>query len=354
MGFTGLLTITVDHTKIPGSIDFSDFPMLVDITNVLLKTVANGGNVTSTSGHDLVFYADSGAVTKLDYEKVTYNAGSGRIVAWVKVPTLYASQATVIYLHYGNSAITTSQENKTGVWTGYGAVWHLVANADDSTINANNLNLGNGSNIDFNPGGLITNLTAASFYRSQPNYFSIASNSSLVYTASPVVIQAWAKAPAPSGDYIEPILSKWTNVGGTNEYNICYDHTNTSVKMHANMSNSYTPAGALLPVTEKWTMIHATFDGSYVRLFVDGVAAANPGAKSAPLNSSTNSLYIGKLGGDYFNGQLQEIRIGGLARSADWIATEYANQNSTSTFYSVAEGVYVPPASVYVPKFIMF
>ena len=36
-----------------------------------------------------------------------------------------------------------------------------------------------------------------------------------------------------------------------------------------------------------------------------------------------------------FNGILDEARISNMARSADWIATEYNNQNSSSTFYNV-------------------
>jgi hypothetical protein len=32
---------------------------------------------------------------------------------------------------------------------------------------------------------------------------------------------------------------------------------------------------------------------------------------------------------------LDEVRISSVARSAGWIATEYANQHSPSTFYSV-------------------
>jgi hypothetical protein len=35
------------------------------------------------------------------------------------------------------------------------------------------------------------------------------------------------------------------------------------------------------------------------------------------------------------NGTMDEIRISGVVRSADWIATEYNNQFSPATFYTV-------------------
>jgi len=46
---------------------------------------------------------------------------------------------------------------------------------------------------------------------------------------------------------------------------------------------------------------------------------------------------IGNYGGsgEYFGGTLDEMRISSTALSADWITTEYNNQSSTSTFYSV-------------------
>jgi hypothetical protein len=35
------------------------------------------------------------------------------------------------------------------------------------------------------------------------------------------------------------------------------------------------------------------------------------------------------------NGILDEVRIAPAVMSANWIATEYANQNSPSTFYAI-------------------
>jgi hypothetical protein len=58
----------------------------------------------------------------------------------------------------------------------------------------------------------------------------------------------------------------------------------------------------------------------------------------------------GTVAGDYgamtgFSGVLDEVRIAtgsGLARDPGWFATEYANQSSPSTFYSVGSEQAVP------------
>ena len=36
-----------------------------------------------------------------------------------------------------------------------------------------------------------------------------------------------------------------------------------------------------------------------------------------------------------FDGTIDEVRVSNASRSAGWILTEYNNQNSPSTFYSV-------------------
>ncbi len=39
--------------------------------------------------------------------------------------------------------------------------------------------------------------------------------------------------------------------------------------------------------------------------------------------------------GQPWTGNLDEIRVSNIARSADWIAAEYNNQKNPSTFYSI-------------------
>ncbi|KPJ58222.1 MAG: hypothetical protein AMJ46_14505, partial [Latescibacteria bacterium DG_63] len=120
--------ITIDHTKVGASCssDLTDFPVLVSIQDDAdLLTTANGGKVENQNGYDIVFMASDGRV-RLSHEVEKYDGNSGTLVAWVKVPTLKANEDTVIYMYYGNSAITSSQENAAGVWdSNYAAVWHL-------------------------------------------------------------------------------------------------------------------------------------------------------------------------------------------------------------------------------------
>jgi hydrogenase maturation factor HypE len=69
------------------------------------------------------------------------------------------------------------------------------------------------------------------------------------------------------------------------------------------------PSTTSLPVNT-WTHVAATYDGSAVRLFVNGVPTASVPA-SGLIDASTNPLRIGgdAVWGDYFQGRIDEVRV---------------------------------------------
>ena len=86
-----------------GSVDASNFVVLVDITQTALRSTANGGRVGQADGGDFVFTL-SDETTKLSHQIESYDAVTGRIKAWVRVPTLSALSNTSLFLYYGNAA----------------------------------------------------------------------------------------------------------------------------------------------------------------------------------------------------------------------------------------------------------
>src|SRR5438128_341893 len=77
-------------------------------------------------------------------------------------------------------------------------------------------------------------------------------------------------------------------------------------------------------------------------IYVDGSAVTLSSFPGNITNTTIAGLNIGRRNnnGRYFSGSLDEIRLSNAQRSADWIKTEYNNQNSPSTFYSIS-----PPSS---------
>ena len=62
---------------------------------------------------------------------------------------------------------------------------------------------------------------------------------------------------------------------------------------------------------------------------------------SMTIATSSAPLTIGReyIEKEYLDGIIDEVRISNIARSYDWILTEYANQNEPSSFYSIGESV---------------
>jgi hypothetical protein len=89
-----------------------------------------------------------------------------------------------------------------------------------------------------------------------------------------------------------------------------------------------------------WYYMTITFDGSYVNAYENGAkqySHANTKTlfyDNLPFAVGANNATWGGFA-ENLSGAVDEVRISSAARSADWISTEYNNQSSPSTFYSV-------------------
>jgi hypothetical protein len=109
--YTRQITITVSSGAGGPVGTQTSFPMLVDVTDNDLK-LSPTGSVRSASGYDIVFEGDAascgGSPCRLDHELELYDGAAGRVVAWVRVPSLAAGR--VVTMYYSNAAITSSTE----------------------------------------------------------------------------------------------------------------------------------------------------------------------------------------------------------------------------------------------------
>ena len=108
-----------------------------------IATTANGGNVTSSNGYDIIFTSDAAGTDILPFEQESYNPTTGAVNYWVQIPMVRHTTDTMFYMFYGNSAVKSDLSNKTGVWdSNYVGVWHLPNGSglspNESTTNENN------------------------------------------------------------------------------------------------------------------------------------------------------------------------------------------------------------------------
>src|SRR5690606_23139458 len=74
------------------------------------------------------------------------------------------------------------------------------------------------------------------------------------------------------------------------------------------------------------------------RLYVDGVQVGTRADTGGDLTHPRPywGSHVGG-GGNSLNGRLDELRVSGVARAANWIQTEYNSQFSPSTFYTIGD-----------------
>lgn len=78
-------------------------------------------------------------------------------------------------------------------------------------------------------------------------------------------------------------------------------------------------------ISNGWHHVGATYDGSYMKLYLDGVQVSNT-TKSGLVNYSYSNTYIGTNGpGSYFSGYMDEIKIFHTALKSDEINDLYNN-----------------------------
>jgi hypothetical protein len=102
-----------------------------------------------------------------------------------------------------------------------------------------------------------------------------------------------------------------------------------------------TATGAL--AAGAWYQMAITYDGSNVNVYLNGVqqySHANTRTifyDTFPLAMGANNTPGGGFE-EYFQGALDEVRLSKTARSAAWIATEYNNESSPSSFINIGSG----------------
>ncbi len=334
-------SITLNHNQVSNS-DQINFPVLVSGTFSDLATTANGGQVQNANAYDIAFSSDIAGTNKLDHEIESYDPVTGTITCWVRIPVLSHSTDTVIFLQYGSNMVITSQENRAGVWdSNYQMVLHLdeaAAPYRDSTSNAY-ASTGGGASYPAQGQGKIGK---GQVYNSGAGQYIAYSQSQSPNPTGAITMEAWIKTTQNSGAGQVQILGKGNNATLSYEMLFSAGNTNTSAEAFLNSTNNTVAdiVGTTTINDNNWhhIAVAAPSTGNIV-LYTDGQPSGSLNNSAPLLAASTDPLQLGAScpGCLAMFGTLDEVRISNSVRSADWVATEYNNQNSPSSFASVGQ-----------------
>jgi hypothetical protein len=329
--------LTIDNTKVAA--DLTDFPVYVNLADLpasFWNTVANGG------GDIRVFKSDG--TTELAREVVSCNTATDTGELHFKYSgTLSGSADTTVQIHAdGTSAdyAVTDTYGRNNVWSGHNGVYHFQPIITDSTANGYTLTNTNtvtngtgkiGDDADFGSGNTSKRLVSTP---SQISYAQLASGFAVSFWIYP-------QSLASNNRLIRYVLNN-----GSQERNFIVDLQTTGAinqNFFSGSAKSNTSVSTLS--VNNWYHIVAAYDGQ-MRLYINGSLDKSDTWTWGGYTRNTLScmalgaeqLTTGGSASEFYKGRMDEARFTTTAAhfTADWITTEYNNQNSPSTFYTAS------------------
>ncbi|KKM66539.1 hypothetical protein LCGC14_1480180, partial [marine sediment metagenome] len=336
LGYAYKKTITIVADNVKGTEDLINFPILVNVTDPDLAIEANGGYVQDGSGYDIVFADEQGY--KLDHQIEKYVATTGEYIAWVRIPALSHNSDTRIEIIYGNPLISTDPSAASTWSSDYVSVWHLGENANpylDGTGNSNDGTNNGSSDI----AGLIGN--AQDFESSGGTGTERIEVGNFNVNSSAITLSAWVKPESLTNPTDARIISKSIGELENEHWWMMSIYSTENFRFRLKTTGTTTthyPASNNIINTGNWQLLNAVYDGSNIYMYINGIEYYNT-TKTGSLAQSSDDVAIGNqpLTGTPdkpFDGILDEVRVLQVARTSDWLRTEYLNQVDPSTFLS--------------------
>ncbi len=317
--------ITVDHTKVPGPL--ADFPIWIDLVDPQVAARAQ------LDGRDLFFTASDG--TPLAHEVQSWNRAQSHLSAWVRVPQLSDTVSTVIYLRYGDSNGAPAAAPATVFSSNFVSVWHL-----DDALTTTAIADATGTHAGIGVGLAPSQQVAAKL---GGGVAFTGGGDEITFTNpltgnGPHTFSMWVSQQATTDNDALLVLGS----GACGQSRWFHSRFNASTVAVGFYCNDWSNPNVNV-VSAGWTLLHWVFEGAngVSRIYRDGALVAGPFTHSGTAVATQGTGgHIGNAPAAWgtnmgVHATLDEARIATVARSPQWIAAEFANQSSPSTFTSV-------------------
>lgn len=347
--WSGRLSITADSSLVSGTSDLTDFTAWYDLSDI-----ASGDTFWTTvasDGADIRMTAADGT-TQLPCKVLAIDTGAK--TGWlIFEQTQDYNDDTVAYIYYGNGSATEPADTDTyghqEALSKYGMVYHMdgssATNITDGT--ANDIDVDSDNNTpDYQQTGKIH--YAVDFLDTAgTEYLTIDDAFTTPALTSRLMISSWVNLNRTSGNKSIVELHKSGTSGAT--FHLLGDDPRLQIYI-GGWKSAYIAQSLS---TGTWYHIACYYDGTNMRVFVDG-SQVYTGAQSGSITmTSSNDSHIGD--GSFYPDQLMdEILISDDADTCtnDWIITIYNNQSDAKTFFTTGSHEDAPASSTVLPVII--
>lgn len=164
-----------------------------------------------------------------------------------------------------------------------------------------------------------------------------------------ITIESWLYVPSGSAFNVQSVVAKSQRLPASAQTGYVFPRTNdnwANIRFQLNFNGiGWKEVIAPYPGKDSWHHVAATYDGTYMRIYINGVLA-NQLAVTGTITVNTNPLTIGYQNGytnEFFKGSIDELRIWNRALSQCEIAAnrncEITDQNKLIAYYKFNQGL---------------
>jgi len=327
---------TKEGANLPAAAAEENFPLLVRLNKDWFDF-----SQAKPNGDDLRFANATG--TPLAYQIEEWDAVKGTASIWVRIPVIKGNARQEMKMFWGK-ADAAGESNGKAVFNesnGYLSVWHMddpvkdevgTVESKDTGTTASAGIIGKSRHFDVGKGinggeNITTYPTGSSPHSSEVWFKAEQSNASLL---------GWGN-DHPQGKVIMQLFSP------------------PHIKIECWFSGADARGESTLPLSQ-WVHVVHTFQNGDSRIYVNGALDGLSTSSNAPLAiKSPGRMYIGGWYNNFrYVGDIDEVRISKVTRSADWVKMQYENQKPLQTLVGplvqTGNAFSVSPASITVEE----
>ena len=312
---SGVLTIltTPEGADLPAAAVAEDFPLLVRLHRDWFDF-----KQAKADGADVRFSTSAGA--PLPYQIEEWDAANGSASIWVRIPRITGNARQALRMHWGKADAVSESSGKAvfNESNGYLSVWHLGDTVQDEV----------GTLESKETGTSLTNgiVGKARHFPGKAGIFGGDKIPNYPAGASPHSSEVWFRSRTPNST-----LVAWGNEQAQGKV-VMQFRSPPHINMDCYFSGGNVASGSRLPLGE-WTHVVHTYQQGESALYINGKLDGSNTKNGGPLAIKTPArLWIGGWYNNYtFVGDMDEVRISKVTRSADWVRLQFENQKPQQT-----------------------
>jgi autotransporter-associated beta strand protein len=304
------INTTPAGANVAGSV--SNFPLLVRLNSSNFNFAQ-----AQSDGRDIRFTTAAGAA--LPYQIEQWDTVGGRATVWVRIPTITGNSTQEIIMYWGKSGVppVSSGSSVFNSTNGYASVHHMGDTLADVIGTTTPTNSGTTATH-----GLIGR--ARRFTAGQGVQCGTAING-LPTGSGPFSTGVWIRSTTSGTDILG-----WGLNQSSQKKVVMQLVSPPRINLDCWFGGANVTGSASIPLSE-WTHVVHTFQSTGTRLYVNGVLDASNTGGTMQLQSSSRFDIGGWSGAFNFVGDIDEVCVSNVVRSANWVKLEYENQKPLQT-----------------------